>query len=92
MNFKDHIHKTMDHGFYTNKLTSPSPVTFSEKRGLIKTCIRSSRVLDGQKHFPVTCREQKLALIFVSSINNTTKMTTLLQGNTGTVCYSLLTA
>lgn len=92
MNFKDYIHKNMDCGSYTNKLTSPSPVTFSEKQLILKTCVRPSSVLDSQKHLPVTCREQKLAHSFVSSINNMTKMTTLLQGYTGTVCYPLLSA
>lgn len=92
MNFKDYIHKNMDYGSYTNKLTSPSPVTFSEKWHLIKTCVRPFSVLDSQKHFPVICREQKLAHIFVSSINDMTKMTTLLQEYTGTVYYPLLTA
>lgn len=92
MNFKDHTHKNLDSAYYTNKLTTQSAVTFSEKGCLIKTCIKSSGLLDGQKHFSVAFSGQKLAHIFVSSINNTTKMVTLLQGYTGTVRYLILPA
>lgn len=92
MNFKDHIHKNLDSGSHINKLTCPSAVTFTGKRWLIKTCVRPSSLLNRQKHFPVARNEQKLAHIFASSVNNRTKIVTLLQGYTGTVCYSLLTA
>lgn len=76
----------------TQKLTTQSAVTFSEKGCLIKTCIKPSVLLDGQKHFSVAFSGQKLAHIFVSSINNTTKLVTLLQGYTGTVRYLILPA
>lgn len=62
---------------------------FPEKRCLIKTCIEPSTVLDGQKHFTAAFSGQKLAHIFVSSVNNTTKMVTLLQGYTGNVTVQL---
>jgi len=75
-----------------HKQTAQSAVTFSDKRCLIKSCIKPSTVLDGQKHFSVAYSGQKLSHIFVSSTNTMTKMVTLLQGYTGTVCYSLLTA
>lgn len=51
MNFKEHIHKNMDCGSYTNKLTSPSPVTSLEKGWLIKTDVRPSNVLDAKSTF-----------------------------------------
>lgn len=53
--------------------------------------MKPSTVLDEQKHFSVFS-EQKLAHFFVSSVNNGTKMITLLQRYTGTGHHSLLTA